>query len=352
MPNSYRRLQKDIRNMVGGFHVRLDIYRDIARGDVDAGTLLSKLAHIFITPKMTYERNGKFWRAETKEQWEKDIWLPRRSLDRAIQILSSLGIIKVKLMRVFRYGKTMLHIHLNEQNLSSFIDNHQKLISTETPNGISTNTPIIISTKTPIVKEHKKVTKELSIGICVAQKTGNEKQQKTKVTSNLLLSGLKKEKVPSKRKKGETMLAKDVMVKLNQASAEKYDDSFVPKNKTDLMGFWVYIVKLHHDTGYTKTGIKELGQLGHLMSGLKKQGIPVVPVLRWAVEYWKAFAMLAKQEKNATLPSIPEIGKLLMYIDVAVNGMQGGKHKGLQSIAKNKELTPTKFFIGHTLAKK
>jgi hypothetical protein len=258
-----------------------------------------------------------------------------------------LVIVKVKRWRGGWH--TMLHIHLDEKELSKLIKKHLDTNAQILLSGKS-KTSVPVSLKQAFVKEQKVgEQKEETEGICVAQKTGNEKQQKTKVTSNLLLSGLKKEKVPSKRKKGETMLAKDVMVKLNQASAEKYDDSFVPKNKTDLMGFWVYIVKLHHDTGYTKTGIKELGQLGHLMSGLKKQGIPVVPIIRWAVEYWKAFAMLAKQEKNATLPSIPEIGKLLMYIDVAVNGMQGGKHKGLQSIAPKKKLGTGKFAVGKVI---
>jgi hypothetical protein len=121
---------------------------------------------------------------------------------------------------------------------------------------------------------------------------------------------------------GQMATGKEVVSNLGKKLGAKFGEGFYPKKVSDLMGFWGYFVPLHHQVGYLKMGEKEKCQLGHIMKALKDQPNDLMPTIRWSIEHWDVFAMLVKKEKAVTISTTPEVGKLLAFLDVAVNGMQ------------------------------
>ena len=340
MTNAFREYQKSARNDKSGFFICRDIYWKITGRDKDAGTLLSKLAHIFSTLGLTYERNGKQWRAYTREQWHEEIWLSRKSLDRAMAILKHLRLIEVKVMRYKYHGQTMLHIHLDEEELSQRIDQN---VQVDLPKTNKSHSP-----KGAIVKDQQYGTAVEDSGSCVAPSAYAEPTKHQGTTQKGQIGKNKpkeKEKVALKEK--ENAGVKKV-TDLKNLCGEQYGESFSPKNASQLGSFWMYLVQLHHNVelvdGLTP---KQYGQLKNIMDAatVMQSKYPMAPplasVFRWVVRYWHVFAELVEENTAEPIGSTPHIGALLKHLGVAMNGMNSKKAKEWQSIAKKKKVQTT-----------
>ncbi|HDR4885209.1 TPA: conserved phage C-terminal domain-containing protein [Bacillus cereus] len=97
-----------------GFTVR-HAYVDIA-GDLIAGILLGQIVYWYLPneqgkSKLKVKKNGGFWLAKSREDWENEIRITPKQYDRAIKILIEKGYVEVQ---KFKFnGAPTTHIKLN-----------------------------------------------------------------------------------------------------------------------------------------------------------------------------------------------------------------------------------------------
>lgn len=269
-------------------------------GDHAAAALLTKLKWWF-TPKadgsikVRVRRDGKFWVANTREEWMKDLGLTLKRYKRVRNRLLSLGLIEIKLMK-FK-GITQTHIRLVEEALDGpkgTTGLGQKGPTASGPNGAALNT-------------------------C---ETTCKTYMKTSADA-----------LPEKTLEGEANPAGEVVLEkapeLGKASYVKAEEVLAAKKAKPVLNgslevVWKSAVALATPEYQKQLNQKQRGQLKHLANAI---GPDTKPVIRFAVEHWTKFGHRAVKEKALEdFPTYPDVGFLLAHYEVAV--------RMLQSIAK------------------
>jgi hypothetical protein len=312
--NYYRTYEASASSKGGPYFIVRQAYVAVA-GDLNAGILLSKLAHLF-SKNFTTERDGKRWRATTKQQWELEICLTREKFDKAMTTLKDKRLIETKVMRYKSYGRPMLHIHLNEVELSSRLK-HLHAVKVENPLSGKCETHFLESVKHTFLKEQSIEAKVKSKGSCVE---------------------LSVHAKPPKKSETKMTTGKEALSNLQQKYAEKFGENFTPTKTSQLITFWNYLAPLHNEMGYLKKpSAQEAGQFSHLLKAINDSGRNPATVVRWTLMNWNAFRELVKEEKAATLGKVPTVGAVLKYVSTAINGVDGKQLSHVKLIAKKKE---------------
>ena len=103
------------------------IYVDMADGDPIAGLALSQIVFWHLPDKdghskLRVERDGHYWIAKPRNDWWDECRLTPKRVDRALKILSDVGIISVE---TFHFaGIPTLHVRINEQTFMEEWEKH------------------------------------------------------------------------------------------------------------------------------------------------------------------------------------------------------------------------------------
>lgn len=262
-------------------------------GSMDAALFLSQC--VYWSPR---GKNGWFYK--TQQDWESELGLKRRRVDRVRRQLKALGVLEEQRRGIpcKVYYRIDL-VKLKTLSVQASVSRKDKPVCTLCTNCDVHNVQTITEITHRLQTESK--TGDSSSTLAKAEEHPDNHQE----------DGEEKEKEDKK----EMTLAKEILETMKKKSISLY----LPSNWQAAMA--------EHTGGFQKPlSMKEIGQLKKYG---QYTGDHAIPALKWAVHNWWKFAQQTKVEKGLdSVPTDPTIGFLLKYCDVAVNGY-------LQSIAQN-----------------
>lgn len=267
-------------------------------GDIVTALILSQIVYWFRPgkngkPKLSVEREGKWWLAKSHKDWEQECGVSRKQLARALGILEEKGLIVVELHRF--NGSPTSHVGLKVDALLSVLLQHDCDLSAQSDatkgnNGLCSKGTLHqhLSAQT-LGKTTTETTAEIT--------TSTESQATADALEN---TGVL-----------EMATAVEVLEQFKSKPLKAGDkESLTVKWKKEYAGMY---------TGFAPgLTLKEVGQLSQVGKKVGKEA--ALKCIEFVVRDWQGFTWTARADKGlATVPEKPVIGFLLSHLNTAMS---------------------------------
>lgn len=301
------------------------IYVDICDGDLQAGSLLSKLIYWF-TPndlgvvQAHIKKHGRLWVANHRDKWWDILCMKPRVYDRAAKVLVEKGFVTQAVMKT-ETGVTLAHLSINDDRImASIIDvensdpdpsrwrNPMQVheMITEYLNGNSRNTLLV--TPNICIKEKKNIEKELT----------QFKDQPPKIIGG--------EQTPNPR----TGMSAEDIVKGMKDKKGKID--YTPTNAKLQMLWKDRMALIFPDEFQTDLPLVSQTLMKRMLRAI---GEDFPYVLDFTLQHWSRFISEVDLQKNSSGPIRPSVPFLYTHQEVAVNLYRTPKIDKLNGVMHN-----------------